>query len=183
MSSHSCCPTRTRAHVSGRCWTCCSGSARTASSWSRWLLVEPVGCFQVCLDHHLAPRSTLLCLQITVVFDGLLESSHPDVAATVLTCAARLAAAVAPSASRSAAAAGQLEGVLHAVHSLLAQLNPPAAGAASQQQQRAGGPARSADQQRAVAAQLVQVVHAVYIHDVRLPRLQNQMMVGAKVEA
>ena len=116
------------------------------------------------------------------MFDGLLDSAPQEVAATVLSCGARLAGAVAPLASRSAAAAGQLEWVLHAVQSLLHQLQP--------QQQQAGGvhvgqgqqhqhrgPPRSPDQQRALAGQLVLVVH-VYMHDVRLPRLQSQMMVS-----
>ncbi|GAX73032.1 hypothetical protein CEUSTIGMA_g484.t1 [Chlamydomonas eustigma] len=126
--------------------------------------------------------------QVTVVFDGLLESAPLDVAATVLNCGARLAAAVAPSASRSAASAGLLEWVLHAVQQLVQQLpagNQSAAGGAaaaaaagpafsSNQQQR--GPVRTLDQQRALAAQLVQIVHVIYSHDVRLPRLQTHVL-------
>ena len=117
------------------------------------------------------------------MFDGLLDSAPQEVAATVLSCGARLAGAVAPLASRSAAAAGQLEWVLHAVQSLLHQLQPPQqqaggvhVGQGQQHQHR--GPSRSPDQQRALAGQLVLVVHAVYMHDVRLPRLQSQMMVS-----
>ena len=116
------------------------------------------------------------------MFDGLLDTAPQEVAATVLSCGARLAGAVAPLASRSAAAAGQLEWVLHAVQSLLHQLQPQQqaggghVGQGQQQQHR--GPPRSPDQQRALAGQLVLVVHAVYMHDVRLPRLQSQMMVS-----
>jgi hypothetical protein len=115
------------------------------------------------------------------VFDGLLESAPLDVAATVLNCGARLAAAVAPSASRSAASAGLLEWVLHAVQQLIQQLpTQPAAAAAgpagsSTQQQR--GPVRTLDQQRALAVQLVQIVQIIYSHDVRLPRLQTHVLV------
>ncbi|GAX73025.1 hypothetical protein CEUSTIGMA_g477.t1 [Chlamydomonas eustigma] len=124
--------------------------------------------------------------KVTVVFDGLLESATLDVAATVLNCGARLAAAVAPSASRSAASAGLLEWVLHAVQQLDQQLpagNQSAArgavaGPAFSNNQQQRGPVRTLDQQQALAVQLVQIVHIIYSHDVRLPRLQTNVLVS-----
>ena len=113
-----------------------------------------------------------------MVFDGLLESpgSSLEVTSAVLGCAARLSATVAPTASHSAASAGLLEWVLHAVLSLLTQLQPtPTPTPTPQQQPR--GPVRSPDQQRTLAGHLVIVVHAIYTHNIRLPRLQNQLMV------
>ena len=124
-----------------------------------------------------------ISLQVFVVFDGLLDSAPYEVVASVLSCGAKLVAAVAPTASCSAASAGQLEWMLHAVQSLVHQLQPPQPG--QQQQQQHGGsggsgayPARSPEQQRSLAGHLVMVVHAIYVHDVRLPRLQGQLMVS-----
>ena len=131
-----------------------------------------------CRMPHMSP-------QVFVVFDGLLDSAPYEVVATVLSSGATLAASAAPTANCSAASAGQLEWVLQAVQSLALQMQPsqqPGGQQQQQQQHRGGGlagPSYSPEQQRTLAGHLVMVAHAIYVHDVRLPRLQSQLMVRA----
>lgn len=102
--------------------------------------------------------------------DGLLETGTWEVQLAVLAAGQRLCASAAPIASRSAAAATQVEWLLQAVQALASQLAAPVPTQAASSQ-----PARTPDQARALAGQLVNTVLALAAHDVRLPRLQNAL--------
>ncbi len=105
--------------------------------------------------------------QVLAVYDSLLEQGPHVVQLEVLYSGTALAAAAAPTAAVSAAAASQVEWMLTAAQALGTQLAAAAGGGGG------GAVARATpDQQKALAAALLNALRSVAAHDLRLPRLQ-----------
>ena len=141
-------------------------------------------------------EDTKLVDQVTVVFDSMLNPSTSAaiggggtdaVSATVLAAMNRLAASVAPSATRSAASANLIEWLLNSVHSLassrLGVTDPVTPTASPSPANAAALPSgvRSVDNQRLLAGQLMHIISSIHAHDTRLPRLHSLMVTCVEV--